>query len=661
MMPLLKRLWLLLLFPIALQAQTNPGVLEAYSTSRGGGVHHVLAKGGFLFAAEGSSLVVYDTREAVYQRSFERRFASPITDMVLHGGFLYIAANYDGLSKWDINIPIKPALVAEYKPTDFVTAIQSIDFKGDTVVLAASSSVLLLRERTGMVQGFDRVGRIAEQVEGYGRIGCGTVMGNYYAAAVVGKDRGVGQGIHTYRIEPEARLNFHHYDSAEPGKLLLLASAHRLLVFGGPTFATQSHLMGLNVADPAHPALYLCDTVRGARGLASVQGGFLIGDTLLVPFAGKLGPDCEASNAGIAVYSIKDPAHLRLLGQIPLTHPALEVACAGNRLHVAAGAVGIVSYDWASRKLQGCIAPTAVARSRSTGGFCTGADAMGDKLLTADGEAGFTMHLIQDRKTIATHTYSDLGSIDQVRFLEDGLHAACWVRAAVGDSVVVVRLDDGKVVGSVSGAYGHHLVVQWRDRFVCAREDHTGFDILNLHTPAKCKKEQSVLLNFNNLGMDDLGKLIVTTEHNVRIYDMGLGGLVDLVTYSKWGEGFGAATGEAGIIYVCSSKRGLIRFKIFKDKNGFSTLKEDLVWKLPQYNPQKMVLDAKGLYLGYESYGIYALDKNKFETTGYYRTGLDFKGRTSEGLQDLFCRNGKIYLAEYYGQVTILRRTDVED
>ena len=59
MMPLLSRLWLFLLLPIALQAQTAPGILEAYSTSRGGGAHHVLVRGGFLFAAEGSSLVVY--------------------------------------------------------------------------------------------------------------------------------------------------------------------------------------------------------------------------------------------------------------------------------------------------------------------------------------------------------------------------------------------------------------------------------------------------------------------------------------------------------------------------------------------------------------------------------------------------------------------------
>src|SRR6185503_13369288 len=108
----------ILLLPLLLSAQLRPGILECYSTSRGGSVHRLLAKGDFLFAAEGSSLVVYDTHTPVYQRVFEKRFCSPITDMCLHNGLLYLTANHDGLSKWDISIPIKPAIIGEYRPDD---------------------------------------------------------------------------------------------------------------------------------------------------------------------------------------------------------------------------------------------------------------------------------------------------------------------------------------------------------------------------------------------------------------------------------------------------------------------------------------------------------------------------------------------------------------
>jgi hypothetical protein len=666
MLSLLKRLWLLLWMPLALQAQTAPGVLEYYSTSRGGGVHHLLARGQYLFAAEGSSLVVYDTRDSIYQRSFERRFTSPITDMDLHGGYLYVAANHDGLSKWDISVPIKPALVGEYKPSDFETAIQSIDFMGDTIVLAANTCVLMLRDHTILdnyrsVLSFERIGRFAEQPEGHGRVGCGVVMGHHYAAAIVGKDKGVGQGIHTYQIAPEQRLNFHHYDSAEPGKLLLLESAHRLLVFGGPAFATQSHLMGLNVADPKHPALYFCDTIQGPWGQAAVQPGILRGDTLLVPFSGHFGTPCGVAQAGVAVFSTKDPAHLRLIAQVPLPHAPLHVACVGHRLHVAMGTEGIVTYDWSRLKPGPCMPLPEMGRSRPNGGFCTGADAQRDKLLTADGDAGFTMHLIQDRKTIATRCYARLGRIDQVRILADGLHALCWVGAPLGDSLIVVRLDDGKVIASLAGPFGSRIVAGWKDRFVCARNDRSAFDILDFRNPLKPKKEQTVLLNFNNLAVDELGKLIVSTEHNIRLFDLSLGGLTDVVNYAKWGEGFGAVAGEAGIYYACSAKRGLIRFKLVRDKAGSTSLKEDLIWKLPHPSPQKMVVDVHGIYLTYNHFGLFALHKSTFETVGYYRTGLDFKGRKTEGLQDVFCRDGKVYVAEYYGQVTILKRPNMEE
>jgi hypothetical protein len=658
------------LFALA-KAQTVPGVLEFYSTSRGGGVHRLLAKGDFLFAGEGSSLVVYDMRTPTYQRVYERRFCSPVTDMRLHGGYLYVAANHDGLSKWDISIPIKPALASEFRPQDFFTAFQSMRFSGDTIFVAANSAVWMLRETTGIGPGFEKIGEIAEQLEGRGRTVCGEVMGPHYIAAITGKEKGIGQGMHAFEVAPGTRLNFQHYDAGEPEELLRLPGTNVVLAFGGagvagddrpmgaragdPSsgMAVESHLMGIDFTDASHPALAWADTVRG-KG-AAVRAGYLDGDTLWVPVSGTVPGGCAGAAAGIAVYRIEGNGRPQCLGEIPLPAAPLHVARSGNRLHVALGDDGIVSYDLRKWKPGDCNPLPELGRSPKGAGYCRGGDATGDKLLTANGNAGVILHLIQDRKTIATRTYERLGSVEQVRFLADGLHAACWVAGPAGDSLVVLQLENGKVIGSLTGPFGHGLVRAWQTRMVCARDDRTGFDILDFRNPLKPKKEQTVLLNFNDLYLDGLGRLIVSTEHNIRVFDLSQGGFTELATVAKWGEGYGAVAGDGEVFFAFSAKRGIIRYRLAKDSKGYA-LREELVWKTPQKGPDAMTVDEHGIYVAYNDYGVYALDKQTFENQGYYRTGLDYKGRELEGLRDVFCRGGKVFVVEYCGQVTLLKR-----
>ncbi|MFN8393604.1 MAG: hypothetical protein U0176_02920 [Bacteroidia bacterium] len=292
------------------------------------------------------------------------------------------------------------------------------------------------------------------------------------------------------------------------------------------------------------------------------------------------------------------------------------------------------------------------------GRILLGADALHDQLITASGKAGRSC-TVQDRKMLATRSIERIGVVRQARFLGDGSYAALWVASSRADSLVIVQLSDGKAVARLEGPMGHRLVMGWKDRFVCGRDDKTGFDILDLRNPMKPRREQSVLVNFNDLSLDAEGKLVVSTEHNVRVFDLSGGGLSEVTTYAKWGEGFSAVASEADVVYAASAKRGLIRFRLVKDARG-SSLKEEVVWKLPHKQPQRIALDANGLYVAYNDFGVYALDKVRLSTTGYYRTGLEYRANPEQGLQDISCRDGKIYIVEYYGQVTILKRGDVE-
>ena len=67
-----------------------------------------------------------------------------------------------------------------------------------------------------------------------------------------------------------------------------------------------------------------------------------------------------------------------------------------------------------------------------------------------------------------------------------------------------------------------------------------------------------------------------------------------------------------------------------------------------------MAADQYGIYLVYQTQGLFALDKNTFTQTGYYKTGLEFSPDNLWGQQELLCNNNYIYLTEYFGQTSIL-------
>ncbi len=645
-----------MLIPVMGNSQIPAGVLAEFSTSRGGGVHRLLANGDFLYAAEGSSLLVYDTHSPTYSIAYEKRFPGPITDLVLHKGALYIAANHDGLTKWDISIPIRPMLVGEYRPDDFSTAFHDLHWSGDTLFVAGNNAVYLLKELTGIGPMFEKDKQIFEQMDGVGRVTHCEVVGGNCVAAIVGKEKGIGQGVHAFKIAPEARLNFHHYDAGEIVGLQRLGTTSRVLAFGGHASKGHSLLLGLDFADALHPQLYFSDTVWGTN--ATVGAGVVQGDTLFVPITGTLRRGCADSLGAIAIYDVKNSAQVRYLGQLALPAAPLHVAVSGRILFVAMGDKGIVSYDLKQWKSGGCFALSGKGRNAGTGGYCRGADVQGERLLTANGDAGMILHLIQNRKTIATKTYAQLGKVEQVRFLGDGSFAACWIADSLMDSLVIIQLADGKKVASLPGPFGHQAVGTWQGRVVCVRADKTGFDILDLRNPLKPKKDQTVLLNLNAMYLDALGRLVVTTEHNIRVIDLSAGGYTEIASLARWGEGFGAVVSESDAIYVCTAKRGMVRYRLVKEGRA-TILREDGFAPLPHKLPQKIAIDPTGIYVAYNDFGVYALDKQHFSMTGYWRTGLDFLGLQAEGLQELFCRDGKVFVVEYFGQVTLLQRKDV--
>ena len=96
---------------------------------------------------------------------------------------------------------------------------------------------------------------------------------------------------------------------------------------------------------------------------------------------------------------------------------------------------------------------------------------------------------------------------------------------------------------------------------------------------------------------------------------------------------------------VCVNK-GLTKYK-YNPAND--SLTEIFFQTLPMGAPKIMAADQYGLYLVYQTQGLFALDKNTFTQTGYYKTGLEFSPDNLWGQQELLCNNNYIYLTEYFG------------
>lgn len=645
-----------MLWPAILGAQTNPGILALYSTSRGGGASIVLAQNSFIYTAEGSSLVVYDTREPIYRRQFEKRFNGPVTDLKIKDGFLYVANGHEGLSKWDLANPMRPTIVGKYELNDFETAFWEISFHNDSLLIAADNAVWILEERSGLGPSFEKVGTFASQIAQTGHIIAGASVGNYYLAAISGKQKGIGQGIHIFDIRTGERLNFFHYEGGIPSGLCYEAGQNFAWLFGGPALGPEAHCIALSLEDVKHPEMLACDTItRNRYGVAGVGKGMLLENALWLPCIGSL---LGSQSPYFLLERSKGLSENNVKTQL-FTMPAAptSLTSSSGQIHVACGAAGIHSYSKTSRVDGDSLGE--IGQSRPNGGNCLGADAHEEMLLTANSEAGFSLHLIQNRKTIATKVFERFGTVRQIKIHSNGQTAICWLPMVAGDSIITVDLDKGKVLAELQGPFGHQIVARWKDRIVCARDDLKGFDIVDCSKPTAPFKEKSVLLNLHSLSIDNVGRLYVTTEHNVRIFDLN-NGFEEITTYAKYGEGFQAICAWDEHVYIATRKRGLIKAKLVKDGRKL-VLSEEFAWKMPHRQPEFMTVDAHGLYLGYENYGIYALDKATFETQGHYRTGLHYPGTQAQNLTGLFTYRGKIFLSEYFGQVTVLQRSDLED
>ena len=131
-----KLLLLFLLFTIIGKAQNT---LKFLSGTTGAACQSIKYYNDYVLTGTGSTLRSYYVGAGAtvpYNKVFEYRYTSEIIRMIIHDHYLYVAVNYDGMSKWDISNPAQPVKVFDILPDSTDMSTQGIAIKGDTIFLA---------------------------------------------------------------------------------------------------------------------------------------------------------------------------------------------------------------------------------------------------------------------------------------------------------------------------------------------------------------------------------------------------------------------------------------------------------------------------------------------------------------------------------------------
>ena len=165
----------LILFIQTVKAQDS---LRFLSATTGAGCYRVEYYNNFLFAGTGTTLRVYDASgNPPFQMLYEYRFRSIILDLKIKNNFLYVAANHDGISKWDITSPSTPTKLYNYVPDSLNEAAYHISFYGDTIFVAYFKKVGVFYDNGNSFQKLSTFGHIT----GNGYIAGGDLKNNVYA------------------------------------------------------------------------------------------------------------------------------------------------------------------------------------------------------------------------------------------------------------------------------------------------------------------------------------------------------------------------------------------------------------------------------------------------------------------------------------------------
>ena len=651
----MKNLFVFMLFlvPLFLPKAYAQDALSALSSTSGAASYRILYHDDHLYTGAGNTLQVYEVtpQGPPYPLRSEHRLGSTIADIQQKNGFLYLAANHAGISKWDLSNPSSPKLVAEYQPDSLSEAAYDISFYGDTLFVAYKSSVAVFQD---LGNSFTLRDRFAFQ-PGNSKLRGGAVKGTVFAC--VTSYGGASDGVYLYDTRTYQLLGHFPQPYCDPEEVEFGLQTPLLHVLGGShtttnPFDPKGCFYSLDISDPSTPTRVFIDTIHAIIGLgiSSPQRATIINDTIYVATQAGMDPDyqpLEPATGQVYVYDATDPGNIHRITTLYAGLWHFDLAIQHNMMHIASEWYGILTMD-----ISDLMNEVEIGRTL-TGGWNTGSDVHGNRMAVANEGYGFKVY------DISNPTAPQLLGINRdsnfcmtLEYSHDGKYIFGYYYTR--DGFRVYDANTLQKVASLPGRYGLSHAWLWKDqaislywRTVGARQIH----FTDVSDPFSPQKDTSYNYKANDILIDEKGKLFISHNDSLTVLDLENNRFLVTSVQAGFLQNFHSLAIYRDTLFVYATNKGLVRYVFDRQR---ATLKEEATLPLPYGSPDFMAADSLGVYIVDVEAGMFAYDKASLQQTGYYRTSREYIFTHTWGPQDLFCANGLIFLVEYFGQTTIL-------
>ncbi len=636
---------IVLIWPFMSSAQDS---LRFISGTTGAACQAIAYQDGYLFTGTGSTFRVYDATTPIpYGMLFEYRYQSAIMDMVIKDHYLYIAANYDGMTKWDIIDPSYPIQVYTMAYNDQHPVVD-ITLAGDSIYLAQVKKMSVFKDHGISFTYITEFGDIT----GTARILGADIKDNYcaYVVADVFSDQ---NGVYLFSINGFTYLSHHIQTFCTPENVIWGQNNNLLHVLGG-TNTVNGSFYTLDVTDPFEPVEIYSDTVWGfplGIAIANPLNAVNINDTIYVATTAGLKPDIVIDTAFIYVYDATNPSNIHLINYLPAGLWHFDLAINYPLYYVASEWYGIKTVNFSD-----FFHPQDLGNTL-TGGWNTGSDAYGDYLAVANEGYGFKLYNISNLEyPELINTNHDPGFCHKVRFSEDGQYL--YTLNASYESFRIYEVPSLTRIGDIFLSVGSQIMRVWHDRVFVKQPLGNVLNIIDVSDPANPEVVNTVPLVINDMFAYN-NKLYVANNNKILIYDI-TGDQFELILEETMEllQAAKAITAFNDQVFVYITLKGLVRYQLIQSGNSYE-LVEQIAVSMPEGKPSYLAADTFGLYVAYQVKGLYSYDWLTMEEKDFFRGELDLKGYTNQyGIQELYCRDSLIFLSEYFTQTSILTNDD---
>jgi len=644
---------LLVLFLLLSFALFSQDSLHFFSSTKGAACYSIKKYGNYIIAGTGSTLRVYDASGSVpYSCVWEYKYKSLVADLLIKNNYLYVAANYDGLTKWDITNPLNPVKVYEYgkATTSAQNPVIDVCMENDTLFLVRMKNMTAVKDLGSSCSFINDFAN--SSVIGFGRILGADVKNGIVAFAV--SDWFGQNGVFLFKTNTLTQLGFYHQTFCYPEGVIWGKNNNILHVLGGSN-SVLGYFYSLNVSTPSTPQMIYSDTIPGIALLAIADGmrAQNVNDTIyLVTQAGlKSATTGPLDTTFIHVYDATNTGNIHLINRLPAGLWHFDITVENKKYYIASEWYGILSVDMANY-----YNPVILGKTL-TGGWNLSADKSGNSLVVGNEGYGFKLYNISDyNNPILSKVNYSPGFCSRVRFSENGNYIFATYMSYQG--LRVFQNGSLNPVDSISQHLGVANLQVWHNKLYSYNDKQSILNIVDITDPINVSLLTSKTIQINDM-YTSTGKLFTSCNDSICVYDISSGNFQKIAYVVLVGNQNGKAMAVYGnCVYAFITNKGLVKYELQYNNPNYSLVEQN-TYTLTNGEPTFMAADSFGIYISYRTKGLFLFDRNNLVQKGYYRGELDFKGYDNQwGVQELKCKEGLVLLTEYFTQTTLLTGND---